>query len=381
MNLTWSQVCARRLLRQGLLDPLPAGPADVAAALAAVHAQVLSAAELSVGLRLAGGSVAGVREALWTARSLVKTYGPRGTVHLLATADLPMWTGALSALPAGRNPFPDDVRLDSARTDEVVAAIGDALADAELTVDELTDAIVARTGPWAGDLVMEAFQGKWPRWRQAVGVAANRGALCYGPNRGRLITYTGPARWLPGFRSAEPEAALAGVVHRFLHGYGPATVAHFAQWLNVPKPWAAELFASLGDALEPVTVDGAPAWVNAGDTTAPETPPEGVRLLPYFDAYSVGCHPRDKVYPGRAAERALGNNQGGTFPVLLVDGVVAGVWHLRRSGRKSAVTVEPLGRLSAVRRRELAAQVDRIGEVLGGPATLEIGPVTVGGHA
>ena len=381
MNLTWPQVCARRLLRQGLLDPLPAGPADVAAALAAVHAQVLSAAELSVGLRLAGGTAAGVRDALWTARSLVKTRGPRGTVHLMAATDLPMWTGALSALPVGRSPFPEGVRLDAGQTDEIVAAIADAVADAELTVDELTAAIVARTGPWAGDLVMEAFQGRWPRWRQIEHLAAQRGALCYGPNRGRLVTYTSPRRWLPGFAPEAAGPALAGVVRRYLHGYGPATAAQFAQWLGAPKPWGAELFASLGDALEAVTVDGAPAWVNAGDTTAPETPPHGVRLLPYFDAYSVGCHPRDKVYPGRAAERALSNSQGGTFPVLLVDGVVAGVWHLRRSGRRSAVTVEPLGRLAAARRRELAAQVDRIGEVLGGPATLEIGTVAVGGHA
>jgi hypothetical protein len=29
----------------------------------------------------------------------------------------------------------------------------------ELTVDELTEAIVDRTGPWAGERTMEAFQG------------------------------------------------------------------------------------------------------------------------------------------------------------------------------------------------------------------------------
>src|SRR2546430_11134802 len=32
------------------------------------------------------------QHALWQDRSLVKTFGPRGTVHLLPAADLPMWT-------------------------------------------------------------------------------------------------------------------------------------------------------------------------------------------------------------------------------------------------------------------------------------------------
>ena len=39
-----------------------------------------------------------------------------------------------------------------------VAATGEVLADAELTVAELTAALIARVGPWAGELVMPAFQ-------------------------------------------------------------------------------------------------------------------------------------------------------------------------------------------------------------------------------
>jgi hypothetical protein len=76
------------------------GPADIAGVLCGAHAQVLSAAELSVGRRIAGADRADVQRALWEDRTLVKTFGPRGTVHLLSTADLPMWTGALSSLPS-----------------------------------------------------------------------------------------------------------------------------------------------------------------------------------------------------------------------------------------------------------------------------------------
>ena len=61
--------------------------------------------------------------------------------------------------------------------DQVIVAIGDALAENNLTVDELSDEVVARTGSWAGDLVMPAFQTNWPRWRQTNPAAANAGGL------------------------------------------------------------------------------------------------------------------------------------------------------------------------------------------------------------
>jgi hypothetical protein len=345
------------------------------------HAQILSAAELSIGLRIAGLTRKDVQDALWTERSLVKTFGPRGTVHLLPAQDLPMWTGALSAIPSSGNSQAKDVRLTPEQTDEVVAAIAVALDEAELTIDELSEVVIARTGPWAGDLVMPAFNGMWPRWRQALTTAANRGALCFGPNRGRNVTYTNPRRWLPGFRPADGQTALAEVVRRYLYAYGPATPHQFAQWLAAPRRWAMELFDSLAGELQHLELDGTLAWVVASDTTAPSTTPQGVRLLPYFDAYTVGCQPRELLFPGRAAERALAGGQAGNFPVLLIDGTVAGVWHQRRSGRKRDITVEPFDRLTATQRRELDEQVERIGEFLEGKPHLTIGTVTAGAHA
>ena len=109
---------------------------------------------------------------------------------------------------------------------------------------------------------------------------------------------------------------------------------------------------------------------------------QSVRLLPYFDAYTVGCQPRELLFPGRAAKRALTpSGQAGNFPVLLIDGTVAGVWHLHRSGRKLAITVEPFDKLTVSQRRDLNEQVERIGEFREGQPQLTIGTVTAGGHA
>lgn len=349
-RLTWDEVSARRLERSHLTGPAGADLAQVAADLVGVHAQVMAAATLSLGLRTAGGSVA---DALWADRTLIKTRGPRGTVHLLAARDLPMWIGVLSA--GGSRALP------ATQTDEIVAAIADAVGGDGLTVEELTDAIVERVGAWAGERTMDAFQDKWPRWRMVEAVASNRGAMCFGPSRGRRTTYVRP----PAFPALGFEEASRALVQAFLHAYGPATPAQLERWLGRPLDPGADV--------ETVDFDGVEALVNAGDVEGGTIEARGVRLLPYFDSFLIGCHPRSRLFPAAAADRALNRGQAGNFPVVLVDGQVAGVWHHHRS----TVTVELLRAPTNSLVRALAAEVERIG--LASPPIL--GPVTAGPHA
>ena len=100
----WTAVNARRLAQHGLAAPFGSGtdPADVAAATVGVHAQVLSAAEISAAMRVEGATRADVRRALWHDRTLVKTFGPRGTVHLLPAADLARWMAAFGRDPVAQ---------------------------------------------------------------------------------------------------------------------------------------------------------------------------------------------------------------------------------------------------------------------------------------
>jgi hypothetical protein len=378
---SWAAVNARRLARHRLTEPLPRGtdPAAVAAATVGVHAQVLSAAEISAALRIEGGTRADVRRALWQDRTLVKTFGPRGTVHLLPAEHLARWMAALGAIPS-RSPFPDGVRMTPEETDVVVAAIGEALRERELTVDELTEALGDLVGLWAVDPVMPAFQTMWPRWRQVTDRAAFAGVLCYGPDRARKVTYTHPRRWAGDLSPVDPDEAVSWLVAEYLRAYGPATAASFAQWVGAPATWAAERFAA-APGLVPDELDGEPVW-DLPDASYDVPSPAGVMVLPYFDAFVVGSRPRHLLFPGPARDRALvPSGQAGNYPVLLVDGEVAGVWHQRRSGRRVAVTVEPLRRLSKVQVGLLEQQVSRLAGILEADTTLTIGPVTVGPHA
>ena len=93
LSVSWPQVCAFRLRRHHLLSPA-GSPAEVARDLCGVHAQVMSSAELAVGVRTSGLSADAVGRAVWEDRILVKTWAMRGTLHLLTASDLALYTSA-----------------------------------------------------------------------------------------------------------------------------------------------------------------------------------------------------------------------------------------------------------------------------------------------
>ena len=230
---------------------------------------------------------------------------------------------------------------------------------------------------------MPAFQVLWPRWRQLTSTAAHRGVLCFGRDRGRNVTYTNPHRWLPGFVPDGADAAVRTLIRAYLHAYGPATPQHFARWLNVPPKRAVEAFDAMADELEPVELEGKPAWVVAGDLSEGEpTAVAGIRLLPYFDAYVVAAQPRELLYPGAAGTRALSpSGQAGNYPVD-ARGRCRGR-RLAPAALGKAADDHGRGAGAAQRghRRELEAEVALVGAVMEADPTLVIGEVTVGPHA
>lgn len=374
-GLSWAAVGARRLERSLLVAAsTDARPADLAAAMCGAHAQVMAAAEVSIAMRMAHGTRSAVQAALWQDHSLVKTYGLRGTVHLFAARDLAMWTAALAAVPSRRGGYPEGISHTDDESRRIVEAMAAALEDAELTADELEAHIVSRVGALAAERSVEAFQSAWPRWRLALYDAVAQGVVCFGANRGSRVTWTSVRRLFPGFAPMERDEAVRDLVRTYLSAYGPSTPQWFARWVAAPKRWADRAFASLGDEIAEVDVEGTRAWLLADDREFAAPPSRGVRLLPYFDAYTIAWQPRELIFAGRAAERALAGGQAGPVPVLLVDGVVAGVWHGRRATRKLAITVEPFADLPATQRDELDVQVARLGEIWDMPAELTVGP-------
>lgn len=372
-SLRWDEVRGRRLARSHLVEPAPADRlVDVVADVCGLQAQVLSAAELGIGQRVAGVTQSDVRDALWRRHELVKTWSLRGTLHLHPAGDLPLWAAANRARPGwddavlpGGEPWPEPV-------DRLTDAIGDALAAGCLTRSELADVMVARFGEDVREPMMSG-------WGLLLQPAAYRGLLCFGPSRGAQVTFTRPDRWT-GRRWADldPAAALGEVLRRYLRAYGPARHQDVARWLAVDPPLARRVLDSLGDEIEPVDVEGHRAWVRAADDDG-WTPVAGsVRLLPQYDCFVIGFHPRDQLTSAAAIARIRSFRRGRwegvvALPVLLVDGVVAGLWERSMRAARVDIRVEVFGRLTARQRAALDVEAARIGAYYDRAASLTLG--------
>jgi len=96
-ELSWAQVHAYRLSRHHLIDRAPKKDITrVVGDISGVQAQVMSAAEMQIGVR-AECRPSDVSDALWKKKTLAKTWLMRGTLHLVPAADLPVFTAAMSA--------------------------------------------------------------------------------------------------------------------------------------------------------------------------------------------------------------------------------------------------------------------------------------------
>ncbi|HEY1291931.1 MAG TPA: winged helix DNA-binding domain-containing protein [Chloroflexota bacterium] len=378
---TWPQVWRSRLQRHWLLRPAPLDRVlDVVGDVCGIHAQLTTSAELSLGLRVAGLTRQHVRTALWQDRSLVKTYALRGTLHLLPTRELGLWLSALRAKVPPHAPAPAEREaVPPERRQALVMAIHAALEAGPLTRDELHVEMQRRLGDWATAATFPAFGGHWPRWQLALRQAALDGLIVFGPNRGNRVSYVRTDEWLGALDVVDGQAALREVCLRFLQAYGPATHLEFARWFATSRLAARELMQSL-DLVE-IEVEGWRGWLPRGAQDAPGMASEGgsVLLLPQYDCYVVGGFPRDQLIPAQAPE-PLRRGTAAPFAVVLIDGVIGGLWERRVRGTRLDVRVDAFSSLSKQQQREIELQAARIGETLELHTEVSFGSVEARGH-
>ncbi|WP_030679064.1 winged helix DNA-binding domain-containing protein [Streptomyces rimosus] len=331
VRVTHEQVLAWRLRRQGLLPRTDASAEEIVGRLAGVQAQVASAAELAVAVRQEKPSAAGVREAL-EARSLVRTWAMRGTLHLLPAGAAGAY---LSLLGAARTWEKGAWQRAFGVSPQQMEALGEAVEEIldgkVLTRRELTEAVLARRG--LAGLGEQLASG----WSTVLKPLAWTGRLCQGPARGQHVTFTSPRSWLPGWRGIpDPEEAAEVVIPAYLRAHGPASPAVFDAWLlrgatrkAVLRGW----FEALGDRVAEVEVDGSRAYVMSDDAEelARTEPTDGLHLLPAFDQYVLAPGTSDTRLVPSAHRSKVSRAAGWISPVVLLRGRVVGTWALTGS--------------------------------------------------
>ena len=92
--------------------------------------------------------------------------------------------------------------------------------------------------------------------------------------------------------------------------------------------------------------------------------PSRISVEAALRSVATSCRNLEHTTFSSSAPAALQKGTAAPFSVLMVDGVVGGLWQRRREGKVLRVQVEAFGQLSQQQRTQLAGQVSRIGEIL-----------------
>jgi winged helix DNA-binding protein len=371
------RVHAWRLERQLLVEAKAASPAEVAGALVGVQAQVTSSAALAIALRSSWPrgkepAVAATAKAL-ADRTLVRSWAMRGTLHLFAADDVPTIAAALGRRERWRRPaWLRWFGVSEQEMERLIDTIGEVLDDGTpRTRAELSVEVGARLGEKAGSLLLGS-------WGSALKIASDYNYLVQSAGEGAGVRFVRASRWISGWRDEDADEALARIVERYLAAYGPATQKELLRWWGVATvSMLRPALESLGESLTEVEVSGVRALARTADLEAIEStrPTKGrVRLVGGFDPFIVGAGLREDLIPAKHLKR-VSRTAGWISPVVLVDGVAAGVWDAARSRDGLTITIEPFAAQAARQRASWQAAAAEIGRVQGVPASVRFGRV------
>lgn len=360
-SVTWPQVLAWRMRRQYLDGDNGPDPVQVARRLAGVQAQVSSSAALAIGIRQGKPAQEAVDRALTVDRTLLRTWAMRGTLHLLPVDEAGAYLAMAGAHRSWEKPsWQKASGATPADLEAMAEAATEALAGGSpLTREELATQIVDRTG---SSHLAELLRSGWGMLLKPL---ASWGVLCHGPAHGNRITFVSPATWFPGWQGVPDTASAARTVIRaYLAAHGPATPESFDKvWLSrgfTRKPLLRSWFAALEDELATVDVEGTQMLVLADDLPEllDQRPQDTVRLLGAFDPYILGAGTGTTAVVPADHRAEVSRAAGWISPVVLRSGHAAGTWTL--DGDRVQPTL-----WADVPRTALAAEVDRVGTVLG----------------
>jgi hypothetical protein len=308
MGLTQVRASAQLLHR-----PARQAPGDLVSHLLAVQAQDIGQAPLALRARGRGLTAARVSAAR-DSGEVVRAWGPRGTIHLIARDDVAWLTALL--LPgylgqARRRLAQEGVQGPMEHLLDVTRR---ALAgQGPLTKAELGERL-GRLGTKAHGqgIVYLAF------------LAAIHGYAVLGPDRAGKPTYVHSGDWLdPRPATVDRDRALAELAVRYLRAHAPAGPEDLAAWSGLAVGECRTAFSLAGDDIR--AVPDSPLWRLLGRSA--KASPVPLVLLPGYDEYLLGWRDREPVL-SKAHAKAVIPGGGVIRPVVVVDGRVVGTWRL-----------------------------------------------------
>lgn len=149
--------------------------------------------------------------------------------------------------------------------------------------------------------------------------------------------------WIPVSRNPERQEALGEFALRYFRSHGPATLADFAWWTQLPLTEVRAAFEPVRGQLVERQFGDAVHWMSPGTAALLEAGGPGARsvlLLPAFDEFLLGYKDRTAVLPPEYSDSIVPGGNGVFKKTLVVRGEVIGTWARGGTSRDAAVVPE-----------------------------------------
>jgi hypothetical protein len=334
-----------------------------------IQAQMPAAANLQLWARIQGLTSEDVSSALWTAKSLVRTWCMRGTAHYLPISQFPAYLKAVIEphIPRhrewltkrGMREFGEIAKIDPSQHDfeTILSAVTTALSDGPATRDKVAQIVAEQVGPEARPWVDTGYY-------IVTKLLAYEGKVCFGPDLEGKVSLVLTDQWLPKQPRVAQEPAEDLILFSYLRCYSPATPQDFSTWSGLKMTMVKPIWERNSSNLCEVILNEKPHWILREDldallkTQADSTP---IRLLPHFDIFLLGH--KDKTHiVDEAHYKQVFKKAAWIDPILLSDGRAIGVWKQKRTSKKVTVTIEPFITLSKTQINDIEAEAQCLGD-------------------
>ena len=340
--LTTRELNRALLARQLLLERARVPLTRALERVAGLQTQYAPSAYIGLWSRLHGFELAHLTRALERRRAVQATL-MRSTIHVVSAQDFWLFS-------EGIGPSREQWWLRTHGTDEA------ARADLGAVRAQLRSELAGRT--WRRDELAQLLEAHGSTIWSGVWVPLVRVPPSGTWERRRADLFRLAEEWI-GPSGTDEERGLVHLLRRYLGGFGPARLADAANWAGVPvtrlRPAAERLeLRTFRDDAGKQLLDLPRAPLPPGDTPAP------VRFLPTWDATLLAHARRTQILPERFRELVFHVRTPHSVATFLVDGAVAGKWHVERAARKATLVLEPFEALPRGARAGLLAEADRL---------------------
>lgn len=345
------QISLLRLLNQQVISPAFTKPADLVYWMGAVQAQDYLMAKWALGVRLPGSTDPSIEDAV-DKGEIIRTHVMRPTWHFISRKDA-RWMIELTApyilqlIKSRHNQLAITPELITKSNKLFEKALSKGHCTRKQLVDVLTQSKIRLDDNRAAHLLAYAELGA---------------LICSGARQGNELTYALFDERVPASVKLSKEEAAAKLADRYFTSHGPATLSDFVWWSGMLQKDAKPAIEAIKSEFVSQKI-GEQTYYFKDGLKVPSLEKDTVYLLPAYDEFLISYKDRNPSLPLKMQSKTISIN--GIFkPLIVIDGLVAGIWKRTKQGKKIYFEAEFFKKPSAGIKRNVKERVKEFGSFL-----------------